>query len=425
MKAPVLILGGVPRMTTTIARSIHRHGVSVDVATFSALERKIPSRAIRNFVRICDPDVSRDDFVASIERVTKKFHYESLIPGNDVALTAIVDNFDRLRKLFKIACPQPDVVRRVLDKNLTLQLARDCGVPVPKMILVRNSADVPGLVRGFTLPCVLKPAVKHRTEEFKTCTIRSLDDLDRLSSESGKFSPPLLLQEFCPGVGVGVELVIHNGECLAAFQHRRLKELPYGGGVAVMAVAEAVDPVLLRHSTRLLQALNWNGIAMVEFRVDPATGAAVLMEVNGRIWGSISLPVLAGMDFPLYQWQLLQGEAPTIPAQYAVGMQWRWTAGYLTRFNGLLVAKLQGRISPSLWAEFREWFVDFTSGTRDSLWTLRDPLPAIYELLRTICDLLLSDLKATFQRLFRRISSRRRLPGQHLKRSAEPMVKRG
>ena len=34
----------------------------------------------------------------------------------------------------------------------------------------------------------------------------------------------------------------------------------------------------------------------MEFKVDPADGTTTLMEVNGRYWGSISLPLLAGMD---------------------------------------------------------------------------------------------------------------------------------
>jgi biotin carboxylase len=55
--------------------------------------------------------------------------------------------------------------------------------------------------------------------------------------------------------------------------------------------------VLLDHATRLLGALGWTGLAMVEFRVGEA--GPVLMEVNGRIWGSLPLAVKSGADFPL------------------------------------------------------------------------------------------------------------------------------
>src|SRR5262249_44329675 len=127
----------------------------------------------------------------------------------------------------------------------------------------------------------------------------------------------------------------HQGKCIAVFQHRRLKELPHTGGFSVTAVAEAVNDNLLQSSLALLDALRWHGIAMVEYKVD-ADGRAVLMEVNGRYWGTISLPILAGLDFPLYHWQLVHGERPAIPERYAVGTRWRWTAGYLGRLYFLL-----------------------------------------------------------------------------------------
>jgi hypothetical protein len=41
----VLILGSIPRIVIPIARSLHRHGVPVDFASFPSTPR-IPSRAI-------------------------------------------------------------------------------------------------------------------------------------------------------------------------------------------------------------------------------------------------------------------------------------------------------------------------------------------------------------------------------------------
>ena len=59
------------------------------------------------------------------------------------------------------------------------------------------------------------------------------------------------------GVGVGVEILIHKGECIAKFQHRRIKEAPASGGVAVMAVSEVPDPGLLACLSKLLaQSVN-------------------------------------------------------------------------------------------------------------------------------------------------------------------------
>ena len=45
------------------------------------------------------------------------------------------------------------------------------------------------------------------------------------------------------------------------------------------------------------RVLSYSGLAMVEFRRGP-DGVGYLMEVNGRVWGSLPLAVRAGMDFP-------------------------------------------------------------------------------------------------------------------------------
>jgi predicted ATP-grasp superfamily ATP-dependent carboligase len=144
--------------------------------------------------------------------------------------------------------------------------------------------------------------------------------------------------------------------------------------------------------------LHWDGLAMVEFKVNPADGTATLMEVNGRYWGSISLPLLAGMDFPLFQWQLVHGEPLEIPSTYAVGTKWRWSAGYLRRFHGmLLAARRRGPVRDLWFRELAHLAGDFGPSTRDALFSFSDPMPAVVELLRTIKDLAVSDVHGILQ----------------------------
>ena len=61
---------------------------------------------------------------------------------------------------------------------------------------------------------------------------------------------------------------------------------------------------LQEQSIALLQAVGWQGIAMVEYRFDPQTGRAVLMEINGRYWGSYPLAMQSGANFALISFYL-------------------------------------------------------------------------------------------------------------------------
>jgi hypothetical protein len=104
------------------------------------------------------------------------------------------------------------------------------------------------------------------------------------------------LQEYCQGTGYGVELLMYEGLALAAFQHKRLREIPINGGASAFRQSVPLDPTLFSYAVRLLGELNWTGLAMVEFKA--GKDGPKLMEINGRIWGSLPLAVHCGMDFP-------------------------------------------------------------------------------------------------------------------------------
>ena len=92
---------------------------------------------------------------------------------------------------------------------------------------------------------------------------------------------------------------------------------------------------LADHAIALLRELEWEGPAMVEFRYDSNSGSPVLMEVNGRYWGSLPLSCQAGIDFPFYSWQLVHDQKPSPPASYKSGLRMRWLAGDIFRLSGV------------------------------------------------------------------------------------------
>ena len=84
--------------------------------------------------------------------------------------------------------------------------------------------------------------------------------------------------------------------------------MPITGGASALRESVPVDAELLGYAQRLLGELRWTGLAMVEFRVGP--DGPVLMEINGRIWGSLPLAVKSGVDFPIRLAELYLGRTP-------------------------------------------------------------------------------------------------------------------
>jgi predicted ATP-grasp superfamily ATP-dependent carboligase len=198
----------------------------------------------------------------------------------------------------------------------------------------------------------------------------------------------VLLQEYCRGEGHGVELLLHEGRPLAVFQHRRLREMPVQGGPSALRESVPVDPMLYEYSRALLSELRWTGLAMVEFKV--GTNGAWLMEINGRVWGSLPLAVHAGMDFParLVEMLLLGPDDDAEPpnSSYRVGvraqnleLELAWIASVLTRRSRARFLPMPPR------RECLAALVQlFHPSYKHDILSLHDPLPGLVELARIV-----------------------------------------
>jgi protein-tyrosine-phosphatase len=124
------------------------------------------------------------------------------------------------------------------------------------------------------------------------------------------------------GWGVGVELIYCGGRPVWHFAHERLHEWPLTGGASTYRRAIEPPAAMLAAARRMLDALEWHGVAMVEFK-RRADGSFALMEINPRLWGSLALSVAAGVDFPVGLWKI--AAAAPLPAQprYRSGLRAR------------------------------------------------------------------------------------------------------
>lgn len=397
----VLILGAAARVSVTIARSLHRRGIPVIVAALTSEHPSIASKAIKKFVRLPDGRHAPQQCLAALLRIIRTEQCDMLIRTDDTALTIVRENYETLNELLDIGCPPPQVLQRVLDKNLTLETAIQCDIPIPTTYTISDAVELEALRGRLYFPVVAKPRSKYEVaaHNFKVRYFQSFGELAQTFSSDPHFGASNLLQEYCIGEGVGIGCLIHKREPLAMFQHRRVREFPATGGVSVLAISESLNPQLAEYAVKLLRALEWEGAAMVEFRYDRMSGKAALMEVNGRYWGSLSCAVHAGIDFPFYEWQLAHGQSPHIPSDYPVGMQIRWTTGDLLRLHALIVDPIPNIArGPSIVKEIVQFVVGFRPGIRSALWSLADPLPALSELAYGIKALLKTDAKGVIRK---------------------------
>jgi predicted ATP-grasp superfamily ATP-dependent carboligase len=237
------------------------------------------------------------------------------------------------RKLFghtKLALPKEEALEATRDKGVTIDLATRLGIPIPRTIAVATVAEALRHAPSLGWPIVLKPQVSRalrqegRVDAFGVTYAR---DATALTRQMGWFEGrcSVLLQEYHRGEGHGVGLLMRSGKPLLAFQHRRLREVPITGGPSSFRESVPLDPILYDYSLRLLGALDWTGPAMVEFKL--TRDGPRLMEINGRIWGSLPLAVKSGVDLPSGLVDVYLGNGndskPTPKTSYSLGVRSR------------------------------------------------------------------------------------------------------
>jgi len=170
---------------------------------------------------------------------------------------------------------------------------------------------------------------------------------------------------------------MNRGRLRAAFAHRRIREKPPSGGVSVLSESVGLDPQLLEYAERMLEALKWHGVAMVEFKRDARDGVSKLLEINGRFWGSLQLAVDSGVDFPYLLYRLaIDGDIDPV-FTYRVGVRLRWWLGDLDWL--LLRLQEKGGLARRLGA-IPEFLRPAGRTARAEVYRRDDPAPAIREI---------------------------------------------
>ncbi len=346
----VLVTDGDQRATVAVVRSLGRKGLQVIVG-----ERRDKSLAACS--KFCSgqfvyPSPVSDPigFQQALLEHVKRHSYKLLIPMTDLACTLTAEIIEQLRPLLSVALPDGDAYSLASDKAELIKLAQSLGIPVPATLFPNDTAQLETVAVNLQYPVVLK-ARRSRMRignSFANGHVQyanSRDELIAKFAESHANMPAPIVQERIEGSGCGLFALCLRGEPLALFAHRRLREKPPSGGVSVLRESAQLDDRLSTYSCKLLKALNWTGVAMVEFKLDARDNTPKLMEINGRFWGSLQLAIDCGMDFPYWLYQVSQKVSPVFPETYPIGLQSRW---YLGDVDHLLIIWLHRRKTLSL-----------------------------------------------------------------------------
>jgi predicted ATP-grasp superfamily ATP-dependent carboligase len=282
----------------------------------------------------------------------------------------------------------------VLDKEKTYTVAREIGIETPLSFSLQTIEELDKISSQICYPVILKWSnpldigsllSQNNIALLKAQYCYNLDELHHNLARylpTGRFP---LIQSFCPGYGLGHMIFMYNKEPLLVFQHRRLHEWPPEGGVSSLCESIAIteNKPLLEKSVELLCRISWEGPAMVEYRFDPVHQKAVLMEINGRFWGSLPLAYHAHAPFAWYTYSVLgKGIIPSCQP-YRVGIRCMYMAPELKRLATILFHPSFIQNKDLHFNKFREFMSlcgnFFNPKQSYYIFSLKDPWPALMD----------------------------------------------
>ncbi|MBV8206224.1 MAG: ATP-grasp domain-containing protein [Acidobacteria bacterium] len=314
-QARVLVLDSDCAAGVECVQSLGRFGARVDAASANSGSLAFVSRYAHR--KLIQPGGSA--LLPWLDQIGWR-DYDLIIPATEVSLLCFAgpDAPAELRERAMLA-PR-EGLRTALSKEATWQAARELSIPTPASVVVRMGARPPA-----EFPVVLKPVHSktlqgEHTLEHRVVIARNAEQW--AAALEAKPELDFQQQEYVAGRGVGIECLLEHGQLRWAFAHERVHEYPLTGGGSSYRKSIPLPQDLLDMSRRLLGRLRWHGVAMVEFKVTES-GAAYLVEINPRFWGSLALAIDAGVDFPAGLLMLATGQP--LPPQPA------YRAGHFTR----------------------------------------------------------------------------------------------
>jgi predicted ATP-grasp superfamily ATP-dependent carboligase len=266
-----------------------------------------------------------------------------------------------------------ETIQKIRDKSSLIQHAIDHNIPCPKTFLISNSEDIRDCKSELDFPVVLKP---RREAGGKGITF--IDSVDLLPDIAEKFlskNGPFLLQEKIPFTKKYTIGALCNSEhdlrriCVI----KELRNYPIDTGQACF-VETVYEPAIEKFTEKLLNSLDFFGVADIDIVIDQRDNQPKLMEINPRFWGSVQVAINSGVDFPYLLYRMLEDGDIEKSLSYKTGVRCRYLL-----FNDLfrLIKLIRREYSPKA---KRNAIMDFLKFKEDGdyyVYTSDDRIPLI------------------------------------------------
>lgn len=245
-------------------------------------------------------------FVPWLRSYVRENSIAAVIPGERL-LFAIRNDYPEFEQLLPDA-PGLEAILRCLSKVAVAETFGDhprLSAHIPQAGIFRRGDDLDVRELGTNSECIyyLKLSEQDGIDRNSRSTVIKVQGSEELRENATKLLDRytrITWQKHVPGQQLGVSLWRHQGQILAENMVLGHHMYPYRAGSMCLRSAWWHEHILA-DARQKLDALQWNGVAMLEYKWDSVSDEFWFLEVNPRYWAYLHLDLACGKNFPLLQ----------------------------------------------------------------------------------------------------------------------------
>lgn len=252
------------------------------------------SRTIKKYIYY--PKASNDiEWIVSIDSEVDKHNIDVIMPVNEHEIKTLITYTEQLKNKDKLVIlPDLDTYYKANDKGLLAAHLEKHKITTPKSCLIKAGEKF-NVKDNLNFPVLVKPTLGF----YGGKGIVKLNDINeaKLYFNKNNLAYDVLLEEYIEGYDLCCNILCKNGQILAyTIQKGKLwTDTPFSPqvGLEFLYIQELYNNV-----KKLMQSLNWSGVANIDIRFDNSTKQYMILEINPRFWLSTEASEMAGVNFP-------------------------------------------------------------------------------------------------------------------------------
>lgn len=353
----VLLTYGWVRSSYSALRNLKKHDLEVTVSDSSIIGMCQFSKLSSSFKKYTSHYENENKFISDILNICSSKEIKLILPSHNET-EIIARHRHKFSDDLVAMIPDESHCQMFNNKSLAYDYVSSIGVPVPYRIKYSDPNTISNQLKS---KAVKKTVIKLLTGNSSKGVFYGKDPEHTQSIVKKLIKKYQLvesrypqIEEYVEGEGYGCSVLYSEGKFIAHFTHRRLRDKIETGGTSTYREA-AVHEGIEAAAKNIFDSLGWNGLAMCEFKVCSKTGKFWFIEVNPRMWGSISLAIESGVQFPYLAWLCAtQGAKKAIDYHKSCAINTNWKARWLLGDIFIVLGKLLKLEFMSVWYIARE-----------------------------------------------------------------------